>query len=168
MVSSQFGICCTPKFALSFFKVSLTMILKVQAWTNALGFSSTKVKRKLSKREKIDKNIILTKLEKYKCSSISFLRVAFWPLSTQAWLASFDWELWFFRCRFGCILQLGAGLLLGKFISCFIGTLNFVWILYSLSINISLGHIASLLRVNQDLQGRIPYHASMHKAKIIF
>ena len=63
--------CCTPKFALSFFKAFLTRFLEVQACTSTLGFSGTKIKRKLSKREKTDKNIILTKIVKIQVFFVS-------------------------------------------------------------------------------------------------
>ena len=63
-------VCCTPKFALSILKASLTMILKIQACTSTLGFSSTRIKRKLSKREKTNQNDILTNLEENRSPSI--------------------------------------------------------------------------------------------------
>ena len=63
------------------------------------------------------------------------------------------------------MLYWGIGLHLGKFISCFVWALDFIWTFYFLRANPSFVHIASFLRVSQDLQGRIPYHASMHKAK---
>ena len=85
------GSCCTPKFSLLFLKAFPKMIIKIQACTSTIGFFSIKLKRKLLKKGKIDKNNIFDKLEKNKPSSIHLFRLAFWPLSMQAWLASFHW-----------------------------------------------------------------------------
>ena len=55
------------------------------------NFPVPKLKGNCQKGRKQIKIWFWQNLEKYKCSSFQLLRLAFWPLLMQAWLASFDW-----------------------------------------------------------------------------